>query len=112
MPEVAVFVESREVAACEPGAAESFRLFPGPPPVAEHQARVAAVDREQPDFAGGQRLRRAGSGDDGDPPPALWFAGAARLDRHSGAIGDEGRAFAHAEGFVELLAGRRAPFRE
>ena len=64
MPEIAVLVESREVAAGKPVAPESVRFLLGAAPVAEHQPGLGAMDGEEADLADGQRFGQAGARND------------------------------------------------
>src|SRR5260370_7272794 len=109
VPEIAVLIERSEVAADEPVATESGRLFLRATPIAEHQSRIAAIDGEKADFVGRQRLRLAGEGNDGDGPAALRFAGTAPLHGHAPVIGDERHALAPPQTLVNLLSRRASP---
>ena len=80
-----------------------------PVPVAEHEAGVAAVDREQADLADGQGLGSPLDGQNGDAPASLRPARRAGANVFPGAARNVGRDLAHAERLVEPGSGRLAP---
>ena len=106
----AVLAHHRPVAGDEPLAAEGRGGLLGPPPVAEHQPRVAARHREQP-FAAARHRRVAVLAEHRDPPPGLREAGRPVDGRPRRREGDVGRDLRHAHRLVDRLAGRRAPGR-
>ena len=56
MPDPAVVIEFGEIAANEPIASERGRLLGGSIQIAEHQTRIAPMDREQADGVGRERV--------------------------------------------------------